>query len=84
MLISMWYLVILKFWFALASGLFYSIPVTQLLPFIIDESSNWVLFLLLMPRCSMSSTNAYEVSPQASVPAVNETSRSMGLSQTVV
>jgi len=47
MLISMWYLVILKFWFALASGLFYSMPVTQLLPFIIDESSNWVLFLLL-------------------------------------
>lgn len=47
MLISMWYLIIAKVWFALAPGFIHSIPVAQWFPFILDELSNWLLFLLL-------------------------------------
>jgi hypothetical protein len=41
-------------WFALAPGFIHSIPVAQWFPFILDELSNWVLFLILVYLFSLA------------------------------
>ena len=46
-LVSMWYLVIGRVWGILASTLFQWIPSARLYPWLLDELSNWLLFLLL-------------------------------------
>lgn len=47
MLVSMWYLVIGMVWGILASAVFRWMPIAQLVPWFLDELSNWLLFLLL-------------------------------------
>lgn len=50
MLVSMWYLVIKKLWIALAGDTAH----TRIVPWFLDEISNWVLFLLLAHLFSLS------------------------------
>jgi hypothetical protein len=48
MLVSMWHLSISKLWGVVASHLIQEVPITQGLPWLLDELSNWLLFLLMV------------------------------------